>query len=47
MGLRAARNRRFTSHREWMVRSCVLSWTFVGRRLATMIDFCPWLGIGV
>ncbi|PZU64847.1 DUF2306 domain-containing protein [Sphingobium sp.] len=45
MGWRAARNRRFASHREWMMRSYVLSWTFVGCRLATMIDFYPWLGI--
>jgi hypothetical protein len=27
-----------------MIRSYVLSWTFVGCRLATMIDFYPWLG---
>ncbi len=45
MGWRAARNRRFASHREWMIRSYVLSWTFVGCRLATMVDFYPWLGI--
>ena len=30
MGFRAARNRRFESHRDWMIRSYVLSWTFVG-----------------
>lgn len=45
MGWRAARNGRFASHREWMTRSYVLSWTFVGCRLATMVDFYPWLGI--
>ncbi|MBA2920372.1 DUF2306 domain-containing protein [Sphingomonas sp. MAH-20] len=45
MGWRAARNRRFASHREWMIRSYVLSWTFVGCRLATTVDFYPWLGI--
>lgn len=44
MGWRAARNRRFQSHREWMIRSYVLSWTFVGCRLATEVDFYPWLG---
>lgn len=44
MALRAALNRRFESHRQWMIRSYVLSWTFVGCRLATMIDFYPWLG---
>lgn len=44
MAWRAAHNRRFDSHRQWMVRSYVLSWTFVGCRLATMVDFYPWLG---
>ena len=44
MAYRAARNRRFDSHREWMIRSYVLTWTFVGCRLATLVDFYPWLG---
>ena len=44
MALRAARNRRFQSHKEWMIRSYVLSWTFVGCRLATRVDTYPWLG---
>lgn len=44
MAWRAARNRRYDTHREWMIRSYVLTWTFVGCRLATMIDFYPWLG---
>jgi hypothetical protein len=44
MAWRAARNRRFDSHREWMIRSYVLTWTFVGCRLATLVDFYPWLG---
>jgi hypothetical protein len=44
MAFRAARNKRFDSHREWMIRSYVLTWTFVGCRLATMVDFYPWLG---
>ena len=44
MAWRAARNRRFASHREWMIRSYVLSWTFVGCRIATMVDIFPWLG---
>jgi uncharacterized membrane protein YozB (DUF420 family) len=44
MAWRAARNKRFDSHREWMIRSYVLTWTFVGCRLATMVDFYPWLG---
>jgi Predicted membrane protein (DUF2306) len=34
MALRAARNRRFDSHREWVIRSYVLTWTFVGCRIA-------------
>ncbi len=45
MAWRAARNKRFDSHREWMIRSYVLTWTFVGCRLATMIDVFPWLGV--
>src|SRR5574338_1310031 len=44
MGWRAARNRRFASHREWMIRSYVLTWTFVGCRLASDVDLYPWLG---
>lgn len=44
MAWRAARNKRFDSHREWMIRSYVLTWTFVGCRLATMVDLYPWLG---
>lgn len=44
MAWRAARNRRFAAHREWMIRSYVLTWTFVGCRLAMMADFYPWLG---
>jgi hypothetical protein len=44
MAWRAAHNRRFDSHREWMIRSYVLTWTFVGCRLATIVDFSPWLG---
>jgi hypothetical protein len=34
MALRAALNRRFDSHREWVIRSYVLTWTFVGCRIA-------------
>ncbi len=44
MAWRAARNRRFNSHREWMIRSYVLTWTFVGCRIATMVDIYPWRG---
>ena len=41
MAWRAARNRRYASHREWMIRSYVLTWTFVGCRLATAVEFYP------
>ncbi len=33
MAWRAARNKRFDSHREWMTRSYVLTWTFVFCRI--------------
>jgi pimeloyl-ACP methyl ester carboxylesterase len=33
MGYRAARNHRFDSHRAWMIRSYVLTWSFVLCRL--------------
>ena len=45
MAWRAAWNRRFDTHREWVIRSYVLTWTFVGCRLAAKVDFYPWLGI--
>jgi len=35
LGLRAARNRRFQSHAQWMVRSYVLVWSFVFCRIAS------------
>ena len=35
LGLRAARNRRFQSHSQWMVRSYVLVWSFVFCRIAS------------
>lgn len=44
MALRAARNRRFALHRAWMIRSYVLSWTFVGCRLAESFPLFPSLG---
>jgi hypothetical protein len=44
MALRAARNRRFLVHRDWMIRSYVLTWTFVGCRIATNVDVFPNLG---
>lgn len=45
MAWRAAWNRRFDNHREWVIRSYVLTWTFVGCRLASQFEFYPWLGI--
>lgn len=44
MAWRAARNRRFDAHRDWMIRSYVLVWTFVGCRLATKVNLFPALG---
>jgi hypothetical protein len=44
MALRSAVNRRYDTHREWMIRSYVLSWTFVGCRLAEGFSFFPGLG---
>jgi hypothetical protein len=35
LGWRAARNRRFQSHSQWMVRSYVLVWSFVFCRIAS------------
>jgi hypothetical protein len=37
LGWRAARNRRFTSHGHWMVRSYVLVWSFVFCRIASRV----------
>jgi hypothetical protein len=44
MAFRCARNRRFLFHRDWMIRSYVLTWTFVGCRIATNVDIFPALG---
>ena len=46
MALRAARNRRFDSHRAWMIRSYVLVWAFVLCRLVSKIPAFPELGSG-
>lgn len=46
MALRAARNRRFDSHRAWMIRSYVLVWAFVLCRLVSKIPSFPELGSG-
>lgn len=39
MAWRAAWNRRFDTHREWMVRSYVLTWTFVFCRMTMRLPF--------
>lgn len=44
MAYRSARNRRYLVHRDWMIRSYVLTWTFVGCRIATSVDLFPALG---
>ena len=44
MGWRAGANRRFDSHRDWMIRSVVLTWTFVFCRLAQRLPAFEWLG---
>lgn len=46
LGWRAARNRQFSSHGEWMVRSYVLVWSFVFCRVATRVTNIGDLGNG-
>jgi hypothetical protein len=46
LGWRAARNRRFTSHAHWMVRSYVLVWSFAFCRIASRISNIDDLGNG-
>ena len=46
LGWRAARNRRFTSHAHWMVRSYVLVWSFVFCRIASRISNIDDIGGG-
>lgn len=41
MAWRAARYRRMDMHRQWMIRSYVLSWTFVGCRRRSRSRFSP------
>jgi hypothetical protein len=45
MAWRAAWNRRFDSHREWTIRSYVVTWTFVGCRIAQLAPPFPSLGL--
>lgn len=44
MAWRAARNRRFDAHRGWMIRSYVVTWTFVFCRMAMQLPLFPGLG---
>ena len=46
LGWRAARNRRFQSHRDWMIRSYVLVWSFVFCRIASRVSSIDDLGNG-
>lgn len=44
MAWRAIRNRRFDAHRQWMIRSYVVTWTFVFCRMAMQLPLFPSLG---
>ena len=46
LGWRAARNRRFASHGQWMIRSYVLVWSFVFCRVASRVTNIGELGNG-
>lgn len=46
MAYRAVRNRRFEAHRQWMVRSYVLTWSFVLCRLVGRVPALAELGDG-
>lgn len=46
LGWRAARNRRFPSHAQWMIRSYVLAWAFVFCRIASRLSDLDELGNG-
>lgn len=46
MAYRAARNRRIDSHRAWMIRSYVLTWSFVSCRLVARVPALANLGDG-
>ena len=45
MAWRAAWNRRFDTHREWVIRSYVVTWTFVGCRIAQLLPPFPSLNL--
>jgi uncharacterized membrane protein YozB (DUF420 family) len=44
MACRAVWNGRFRQHRNWMIRSYVLTWTFVGCRIAQSVTIFPAMG---
>jgi Predicted membrane protein (DUF2306) len=46
MAYRAVRNRRYDSHREWIIRSYVLAWSFVFCRLASRVPAVAEFGEG-
>ena len=46
MAYRSVRNRRYDSHREWMIRSYVLVWSFVFCRLASRVPGVQDMGGG-
>ncbi len=46
LGWRAARNRRFASHGGWMIRTYVLTWSFVFCRIASRVSDVDRLGNG-
>ena len=46
MAYRAARNRRYDSHRQWVIRSYVLAWSFVFCRIAGRVSDLDEMGGG-
>ena len=46
MAYRAVRNKRYDSHRDWIIRSYVLAWAFVFCRLASRVPTVAELGEG-
>ena len=46
MAYRAVRNRRFDSHRDWIIRSYVLAWAFVFCRVVSRVPAVAELGSG-
>lgn len=46
MAYRAVRNKRYDSHREWIIRSYVLAWSFVFCRIASRVSDIDELGGG-